>query len=69
MSDDDTTRQGRTPEGEPIDVHTLWLGFDDGEEGAISIDLTGWNAVTRRLKEIDARHAERRMNPKPDVKV
>lgn len=33
---------------EPIDVHTLWLGFDDGQECAISMDLTGWNAAMRR---------------------
>ena len=52
MSDDDTTRQGRTPEGEPIDVHTLWLDFGDDGECAISIDLTGWNAAMRRLTNL-----------------
>jgi hypothetical protein len=42
--------QERTPEGEPIDTHTLWLDFDDGEEGAISLDLTAWNAAIKRTQ-------------------
>jgi len=46
----DSPKQGCTPEGEPIDVYTLWLDFDDGEEGAISIDLTAWNAAMRRAR-------------------
>jgi hypothetical protein len=45
MNDEDVT-----PEGEPIDVCTLWLDFGDGEEGAISLDLTRWNAAMRRLE-------------------
>ena len=52
MTTDDAHSLGqeRTPEGEPIDTHTLWLDFDDGEEGAISLDLTAWNAAIKRTQ-------------------
>jgi len=41
--------QERTPEGEPIDTCTIWLDFEDGEEGTVSIDLTAWNAAMRAV--------------------
>lgn len=44
MSDD------LTPSGDPIDTHTLWLEFPEGE-GAITLDLTRWNAALKRVQD------------------
>jgi hypothetical protein len=41
----------QTPDGDPVETHTVWLPFAEGEV-AISIDLTRWNAAMRRLREI-----------------
>lgn len=42
-----------TPEGDPINTHTIWLPFADGQEAAISVDLTRWNAAMRRFRKPD----------------
>lgn len=39
-----------TPDGDPIDVHTIWLDFGDEGECAISMDLTKWNAAMRAFR-------------------
>lgn len=39
-----------TPAGDPVDTVTMWLTFPDGEAG-LSVDLTGFNAAMRRLRE------------------
>ena len=37
-----------TPEGRPIVTHTMWLDFG-GQEVAVSLDLTAWDAELRAL--------------------
>lgn len=39
-----------TPEGDPIEVHTLWLDFGTEGEAAISLDLTKFNAAFKRAQ-------------------
>jgi len=48
-----------TPTGDSIDIHTLWLTFDRGEECAITLDLTRFNAAMGRLRAVSERRAAR----------
>lgn len=44
-----------TPDGDPIETHTLWLSFGDEGEIAISADVTKFNAAMRNLQATVAR--------------
>lgn len=52
--------QDMTPEGEPIDVRTMWLDFGDEGQCAISMDLTRFNAAMRQVGETLERSRPRR---------
>ena len=48
MTSGPTASDDVTPDGEPIDTHTIWLAFPEGEI-AITADLTRLNAAFRRV--------------------
>ena len=51
----------RNPDGDPIEVHTLWLDFGEEGETAISLDLTKYLAAMERLRRAKPhRHEDKR---------